>query len=189
MLYVTIVYDQDVPNPLDNEFNEWKMLRVGRVVGEIQPNFVDDGLRWRLENGTAFWLSKFKQSGESWYLEGEVPPMLWHDFIWDGTSRAGILLVPEALWQSSEDECLQYARSAIQEYNDWLAKDCYYFSVDEELYDEEKDETLESGGGFIGDSGAREMMARIKRALAGREWQQAIGSDVDVKEFLERYGE
>lgn len=189
MLYVTIMYDQDVPNPLDNEFSEWKMLRVGRKVGEIQPNFVDDGLRWRIENGTAFWLSKSEHSGESWYLEGEVSPMLWHDFIWDGTNHAGILLLPDFLFADVPDHQKDAARLAIREYNDWLAGDCYYFSVDEELYDEDKDETLESGGGFIGDGGAREMVAQIERALAGREWQQAIGSDIDVKEFLERYGE
>ncbi len=182
MLYVTIVYDQDVPNPLDNEFSEWKMLRVGRGVGEIQPNFVDDGLRWRLEKGTAFWLSRFKQSGESWYLEGEVPPMLWQDFVRYGTVRAGILLVPEALWQSSEDECLRYSRGAIREYNDWLAGYCYYFSVDEML-------NVDSRGGFIGDSGAREMVRQIKSALRGREWRQGSDSEIDVEEFLERYGE
>ena len=147
MLKLTLHYDTDLENPCEHD--GWKVYSFGRRhanfrhpddlgLGTIDPGtglpkINNPGLRSKLRNGLAFFLSYYEHGQCLWFLNGEQPPGV--EFTWDGVKIAG-LLVWEAkasdLGPRTCDGRRQDAADFLQTYTAWCNGEGYGYCIEDE---------------------------------------------------------
>ena len=180
---VRIEYDHDLENPC--EWDGWKVYSFSNRHASYQhpeklgldehgqPNI---GLRRKLQVGTAFLLSYYEHGQCVWSLKDTGPQCRW-----DSVSLAGLLVWEGELsnlgaktYEAREKD----AEAFIRCYTDWCNGTGYGFTIDEA----DDGEHIESCWGFLGDSGAKDMIAEyIKPAVVGREYE-VVGDAAYVME-------
>jgi hypothetical protein len=136
ILRVTIDYDPDVESPC--EYDGFKVVTFAnhiyttdedpwKYLKDLAPTPRTVALRRKLDTGTAFWLSRFKHSGEQWGLIGEV-----HQDQWDTARVAGLLLWTDKPKDLGKDyaEREQRARNFMEVYTDWCNGWCYQYAIE-----------------------------------------------------------
>lgn len=147
MLKLTLNYDHDLENPCDND--GWKVYSFCRRhaafrhpndlgLGDIEqstglPRITNPGLRSKLKNGLAFFLSYFEHGNCIWFLHGEEPAGV--EFRWDGVKVAGLLV-----WEGRRDELgprtldgrRQDAASFLRTYTSWANGEGFGYYIEDE---------------------------------------------------------
>lgn len=125
----------------------WTIYSFGRKHGNYRhpDNFLppDKGLKKKLKNRTAFFLSYFEHGNCVWSLQGEGPKCPW-----DSVYCAGLLLwegKPTDLDRTPKQRKEQ-ARRFLERYTDYCNGDVFRFELED---DEGK--LLDSCGGFVGE--------------------------------------
>lgn len=171
MITVHIGYDQDAPNPLE-ESGGWKLISFSRhhdryqYSFEFMPltenNYIEIGMRRKLDCGTAFLLDYNEHGGIEWYLDTSDYSVPWN------TAGFGGILIYEGYTKhlpKTYEERQKLARSILEEYNDWVNGSVYGFCIEDENGDEE-----DSCWGYYG---WEHMKEELERIIGGREYELA----------------
>jgi hypothetical protein len=164
-LNVRLENDADTDNPTDGDLC-WTIHSFNRRHRNYKnPNEIfppNAGLRKKLKAGTAFILSCYEHGGISWMLKDSPEWGSTPDKQWDGTSVAGIMLFEHCAREMGAKDYegrQEDAKSALDEYNDWVNGRCFYYSIEDN-----SGKVDDSCGGFIGTKWFAESVAEV---LAG----------------------
>lgn len=129
-----VEYDHDSESPMQDTDWELRTFFNNEYVTDVKdrsPYFEPGvGLRRKLSTGTAFWVDRYKHSGTTWGLQGEV-----HQDLWDTTNTAGILLwngKAKRLGKTAEERRVA-ARRILELYTDWAEGSVYWLCLEEIL--------------------------------------------------------
>lgn len=143
-------YDQDVECPMTSCDGMWTLKSFNRnSIHSVNPESIFPNgkmplwLRNKFKVGLAFFLDYYEHGLGAYSLSGEGMQCQW-----DTAGCAGVLIwehPPSDMGAKTVEERKKDARAFLDEYNDWMNGNCYYFSV--ETIDGEE---IDSCGGLIG---------------------------------------
>jgi hypothetical protein len=178
MLTLTLSYDHDLEDP--TIIDGWKVYSFCRRhasfrhpddlgLGSIDPatglpKVINPGLRSKLRNGLAFFLSYYEHGNCAWFLHGEQPAGV--EFRWDGVRIAGLLVwedKPNHLGPKTLDGRRLDAAAFLQTYTAWCNGEGYGYSIEDD-----DGNHVDSCYGFFD---AESMFNEIRPHLEGRQYE------------------
>lgn len=182
-LILTVGYDQDTENPIENDeanggFKFVSFRRRDSAYEDPSKYRNNPGLRRKLERNLAFVLDCYEHGGVRWSMTGEGQQCQWD------TSRGAGLLIwtgkPKDL-SMDMDQRLKSAKASLEEYNDWLNGQCFWYNLKRYISDEQPKEDVDSCGGFIGFDW---LLQNIKENLTAGDYIKVKG---ELKDAIQDY--
>lgn len=154
-LVLRIEHDPDCECPMTACDGMWTLHSFNRrSIHYTNPDTffpINIGLRRKMAVGLAFMLDYYEHGLGMYSISGGGPQCQW-----DTARGAGILIwgnKPDEMGAKTVEDREKDAQSFLDEYNDWMNGNCYYF-----ILEDTDGKTLDSCGGFIGTNYIKEVI-------------------------------
>jgi len=153
VIFWTIEYDHDVPNPLEDCDGMGKIYSLNRKHINYDHGFIKKILKRRKsgEEVDVVKLSYFEHGLCRWMVAGTPKRGMAGDWRWDGVDFAGIWVPDDCLIKEAEEltgeardsKMIEWAEQACEIYTDWCNGNFYGYTIKSFRVDDEDSEEYE----------------------------------------------